>query len=439
MFVRAIVHSVYLYGLAFIRLKQTHIDQLNSALRGVWRKILNAPSFTSTVDLMMELGIIPLNIQHQSQLMRFMARLQSKPNSHLVKKLFNIVYINKAISYGALTKQHEAHPYVMRPIALQYRELLGQWSTDNVTQHNPIVWPRLLTIDYSKIDRNYYIKQLNLITKHAALVQYASERKPDEGLSLIKLSAEERQIVQLKHLRDLQQQNKEIQRKLIIDSSNVNSVQRKTTRHHSLIKMKPLLMKRQLTLQFTKSSDDSNINTNTIKLAEQHILPKTSYLKDELYMKYDNPYISRQRALFRLNRVPTYYTLKKYVLTDEQIQLLGIELNTCRGCKQLVEETREHILLHCIKHSTSRQLLFSKLQKLLIDTNNNQTLTLQLILGNIQSLNCSRKSLIKPTLNWTEEFIKQVCDDHPIRLLNSSEGGYIQILGKTNLATLKPP
>ena len=50
-------------------------------LRGVWRKIPNAPSFTSTVDLMMELCIIPLDIQHQNQLFRFIARLQFKPKT----------------------------------------------------------------------------------------------------------------------------------------------------------------------------------------------------------------------------------------------------------------------------------------------------------------------------------------------------------------------
>src|SRR5258708_40289778 len=113
MFVRAMVHSVCSYALGCIRLTKSEMSKIYSSLRGVWRSILKLPSFTSTIDLMLELNIIPLHIQHQQQLTRFIYRLTKKPDTHLVKHLFTQNY-EIAKTKDALTKTSECHPYHAR-------------------------------------------------------------------------------------------------------------------------------------------------------------------------------------------------------------------------------------------------------------------------------------------------------------------------------------
>jgi hypothetical protein len=410
MFVRAMVHSVYSYGFAFIRLKKSEMTKIYSSLRGVWRAILKLPSFTSTVDLMLELNIIPLHIQHQQHLMRFMYGLTKKPDHHLVKRLF-AQYRQAAVNKGALTKTRECHPYHARPIALEHRELLGTWKTDHVTQHNPIIWPANPS---SK-------KQINSVASHAALVHLSSQRTPTTGLSSIKLLPEEIVKVQNFLTAVAAQQRNEEQRKLMMSESHKKA--------HSLLTKKPMLHPNQSSLSIDASIVDS------------YLLNKTSFLRNEPFMKIDLPILSRMRSQLRVDRAPTYSVIEKYCVTEPEKLIIRPYINRCRGCEQLIDETREHILLDCPRHSVARQALITKLQSggspqlnTLIEANQPLLqLSIPLILGQIHLL---PKKLVKPVLNWTGDFIQEVYNKHPLPFINKN---FISVLGDLVSKLLRPP
>jgi hypothetical protein len=415
MFIRAMVHSVYTYGLGFIRLNKSDIDKIYSPLRNVWREILKLPVFTSTVDLMLELNIIPLHIQHQQQLISYIYGLSKKSIDHLVRKLFVSNY-NKAVQKGALAKVSECHPYHARPIVLEYRELLGLWKTQYTTQHNPIIW----------LSDPKHKKQINSIALHAALVHLCYQRDPNKGLNSIKLLPSEIVKVNNKLKADVIQQKKDQQWKLRGNNK----------RSHSLISKKPLLNSNQLSL------------TNTGEIGESYLLDKTSCLRIEPYMKIDSQIISRMRCQLRMDRAPLYSTINKYCVTEQQRLIIKPYIERCRGCNQLIEETREHVLLNCTKHSIARDLLITKLQigdtsskpqqssSFMMLLNDNQyllKLSLPLMLGQIHLL---PNKLIKPVLQWTGDFIYDVYNNHPIPFINKN---YISILGDSVYKLLKPP
>jgi hypothetical protein len=415
MFIRSMVHSVYSYGLAFIRLNKSDIKKIYSPLRSIWRTILKLPSFTNTVDLMLELNILPLHIQHQQQLISYIYGLNKKSDTHLVKQLFTYNY-NLAKHRGALTKTSESHPYHARPIALEYRELLNTWKTQYITHHDPIVWPSNPT---SK-------KEINSVASHAGLVQLSYQRNPNTGLSSIKLLPDEITKINNKSKANSIQQKKEQQRKSIV----VNK------RSHSLQTKKPILNPSQLSL------------TNRGEITDSYLLNKTSYLRNEPYMKHDSQIISRMRCQLRMNRAPTYSTINQYCVTEQQRLIIKPYIERCRGCKQLIDETIEHTLLYCPRHLIARDLLKAKLQvgdlssktqqspQFMMLLNDNQhllKLSLPLILGQTHLL---PNKLIKPVLQWTGNFINDVYKNHPLAFISKN---YISTLGDSVYKLLRPP
>src|SRR5258708_6146026 len=288
--------------------------------------------------MMMELNIPPIDIQQQHHLLRFIVGLKSKPVeiNHFVSGLFQRNLKNAIGVYGAHNRDAKSNtrPYVNRPVVLEYRELLGYWKSNHLTQINNNKWT-------DTADK----KQLKMHALHKGLSElcYNYERDPTTGVSAVKLLPSERNIVIKKIAADKQQQQLEQERKVTL----VQHVTRPTKKRSRQVTA-PVAINNQLTLNKAGA------------LSESHQLPPTAYLREEMYMKVDDPLTSRFRAQLRIDVAPVKATAAKHCISLDQQKLIQFKDVMCSKCN-LALETREHLLMHCISTQITRETLCAKL------------------------------------------------------------------------------
>jgi hypothetical protein len=350
--VKAMVYSILQYALAFIRFNtETVTNNIISALRVIWRYILHVPSFTNNQDMMKELCFPSLQTLHQYYLLKYIKRTLSKDGAQHSGKALLERNIQKAkfMAANGNTTKGDTRPYIFRQVTLEYRELLGKYSSAQLTHTVDRVWP-----DPTKSTT----EQLYQHCMHLGFSDWAYSRSTDKGLSSIILSTD--QIDRVKHQQKIdseyQQTNKLVQ-----------SIAKKDSKRRGKIQA-PKHISNQPKLNINKNNDETN--THTITINNKHSLEynPSNCMEIPLHHIYldHNPIQCREIEQIRLDVTPTLINIKSKCYTILEQNNITKTQTLCRKCK-LYPETTEHVFLECEAHMIKLHELQIKLQIALED------------------------------------------------------------------------
>jgi endonuclease/exonuclease/phosphatase family metal-dependent hydrolase len=414
MLAKAMVYSVYQYGLAFIRFNtETSVNNYLRTLKIVWRHILHVPSFTNTKDMMMELSIPSLQTQQQYYLMKFVARTMKKSNSPHVKSLWQKnTKSAQFIAANGNNNKSDTRPYNLRPIALEFRELLGRFSSAQLTHKINRKWINPVSSNSRELLK--YCMRLGFI-------DCVYGRNPNKGLAQIVL--EEEDVVKINKKKELD----EIQLKK-------NISMRKTAVRGS---------KRSARSLKPQALPNQNILTKDGSASTSIMIDENSYMKQPVHFDYfkDNPIVNRQIEQVRLGVVPTYMTIKERCYTKEIREQIPSGSLSCRKCKRS-PETVEHVFLQCEGHSKelselkenvnngfafdledikdkNKMKLIAKLRR------NPLPINMKTITGQLPRDFPSSESVIQQYMEWVGDYIQSVFNTHPLPLIKQGFKAYL--------------
>ncbi len=413
---RSLVLPIAYYGLEFIRYGNTNIESLHRCITNISRDVLHIPHHVRQTDVFLHLNLLPLDYQHEYQLIRFFNRISKYDSSRLTRRVF-IENLHSSLAFDDLQKR--AYQSTI-PYGTEILRITGLYTWPCGFDPRPFVWPgaagppQLLTANVTNQPIQSRPDQ-EIILKSARnyLIRIVNIKKDAPVSALDTLMETEPAATQLQRYRQW-----------------FDSIPR--------IRPNPLVARNdrlQNSLHaFMRRPNGEPPVRGPIPPVAAGEAPKLPNATRERFLKVDRGYISHLRTRVRLDKLPTLSNLQHYyakVFTNAGYP------TACRACSHQLQpvqplssdqvnpvppdpapdrfiETQSHIFLEC-KHPFIN-LLRSRLRRKLIKFR--LPITLPILGGQLNTHRLPDKQ-VQSILKWTGDFIKSISEKFQFSLMKT--------------------